>query len=82
MARGRWQVPAFSFSAGPGGKEFIGGVVPALTPETYDPGLATEEVERAEATASLAEARIEIEALEELLNLDLGGEVQDGYSDE
>lgn len=82
MARGRWQAPTLSCSPGAGGKEFISGVVPALTPETYDSRLATEKFERAEANASAAEAEIEIEALEELLNLDLGGEVQHGYSDE
>lgn len=76
----RWQQPEVTYSPGPGGEEFRGGVVPSLTPETYTPALATESVERAQAYASEVERTAEVKELHELFELDLGGEIH-GYSD-
>jgi hypothetical protein len=70
-----WQPPVVEYKPGPGGEAFIMGMVPALTPETYDPALATEKFEKAEASASIVEAGMEIDALHELFKLDLGEEL-------
>ncbi len=73
MDRGNFQPPTVSYRPGPGGAEFLSGGVGSLTPETYDPALATEEMERAEANARAQERIWEIEELNQLLNLELGG---------
>ena len=66
-----WRQPTVEYKSGPGGEAFITGIVPALTPETYNPALATERFEKAEASASVVEAEMEIDALHELFKLDL-----------
>lgn len=75
MPRGRWQPPTLVHSGVYGGVEFIVGAVPSLTPEAYDPLLATEEFEQAEANTRAIEGIIEIDALEEQFNLELGEEI-------
>lgn len=75
MARGRWQPPTLVHSGSYGGAEFIVGAVPSLTPETYDPALATEEHEQAQADARAIKGIMEIDALEEQFKLELGEEI-------
>jgi hypothetical protein len=75
MARGRWHPPTLVHSEVYGGLEFIIGAVPSLTPETYDPALATEEHEQAQANARAIEGIMEIDALEEQFKLELEEEI-------
>lgn len=74
MAKGEFQPPTLTHSGVAGGAEFITGAVPALTPETFNPALATEEIERAEANASEVEGLQQIEELNDMFKLELEGE--------
>jgi hypothetical protein len=65
-----WQPPTLTYKRGPAGAGFIYGGVGSLTPETYNPHLAIEEVERAEANARMVEGQQEIEGLNQLYSLE------------
>jgi len=72
MARGRFIPPKLNKL--PAGSEMCGPREPSLTPETFDPLLATEELERAVTDpAAFVELR-EVKELEELLKLELEGD--------
>ena len=68
-----WQAPTLTYKTGPGGAGLIYGGVGSLTPETYDPFLATEEVERAEANARKVEGQQEIRELNQLFSPEVEG---------
>jgi hypothetical protein len=70
MAKGRWQAPKLTCSSEFGDEVFAAdSSVPVLTPEAFDPDVATEELERAQAGAGAPERGLEVEELNRIYHL-------------
>lgn len=66
MGRSEFVPPTVTYQDGPPCSGFILGAVPSLTPENYDPSLATEEAERLQAETSRAVGVMEIKEFNDL----------------
>jgi hypothetical protein len=74
MARGEFITPTLTYSSDPAGEDFIKGFVPSMSPETFDPEVATEELECAQARESEMAAAAEIDVLNSIWELESEGE--------